>query len=355
MGGTGWAVKEFSWDNKYAGLQVLLSKVAYSTCMNGITCNMLPRLHSFMLSTPIISLLQRQSSSVQMRNFNLRMSSILPNHRHADYILGKNPKSMSYLVGYGQNYPFHAHHRGASIASISILPSLVGCVQGYESWYRRPEGNPNVLFGALVGGPSNNDEFSDDRTNYEQTEPTISGTAPLVGLFSKLQILNGHPDYNWLWKLQWPLKVITQSDQGPTAQLQVSRRPNDRTKLIDDAYTNIYSYDFTDSSPKAQPVLHPQPDVPVKFFHAITESWRVGGLTYYRHKVTVKNVSKKPITDLKLTIENLKGSLWGIYPTQEKNTYEFPKWLKVLKPDSEATFVYVQGGPQAKVSIKSYH
>ncbi|KAK3003370.1 hypothetical protein RJ639_018293 [Escallonia herrerae] len=27
MGGTGWAVKEFSWDNKYAGLQVLLSKV----------------------------------------------------------------------------------------------------------------------------------------------------------------------------------------------------------------------------------------------------------------------------------------------------------------------------------------
>jgi hypothetical protein len=27
MGGTGWAVKEFSWDNKYAGVQTLLSKV----------------------------------------------------------------------------------------------------------------------------------------------------------------------------------------------------------------------------------------------------------------------------------------------------------------------------------------
>lgn len=27
MGGTGWAVKEFSWDNKYAGVQILLSKV----------------------------------------------------------------------------------------------------------------------------------------------------------------------------------------------------------------------------------------------------------------------------------------------------------------------------------------
>lgn len=27
MGGTGWAVREFSWDKKYAGLQILLSKV----------------------------------------------------------------------------------------------------------------------------------------------------------------------------------------------------------------------------------------------------------------------------------------------------------------------------------------
>lgn len=27
MGGTGWAVQQFSWDNKYAGVQILLSKV----------------------------------------------------------------------------------------------------------------------------------------------------------------------------------------------------------------------------------------------------------------------------------------------------------------------------------------
>jgi len=29
MGGTGWAMKEFSWDNKYAGVQILLTKVNY--------------------------------------------------------------------------------------------------------------------------------------------------------------------------------------------------------------------------------------------------------------------------------------------------------------------------------------
>lgn len=34
MGGTGWAVKEFSWDNKYAGVQILLSKVNYLWQLN---------------------------------------------------------------------------------------------------------------------------------------------------------------------------------------------------------------------------------------------------------------------------------------------------------------------------------
>lgn len=99
---------------------------------------------------------------------------------------------MSYLVGYGQNYPTHVHHRGASITSIQVLHSVVGCVQGFETWYYRPGGNPNVIYGALVGGPDKNDNFSDDRSNYEETEPTLSGSAPLIGLFSKLQGLNGN-------------------------------------------------------------------------------------------------------------------------------------------------------------------
>lgn len=101
-------------------------------------------------------------------------------------MLGKNPKSVSYVVGYGQTYPVHVHHRGASIASVSVLHSSVGCLQGFDTWYRRPKANPNVIHGALVGGPTKNDNFSDDRTNYEQTEPTISASAPLVGLLSKL-------------------------------------------------------------------------------------------------------------------------------------------------------------------------
>lgn len=45
LGGTGWAVTEFSWDNKYAGLQVLLSKV-HNTDLSGnhgFTCDVCTR------------------------------------------------------------------------------------------------------------------------------------------------------------------------------------------------------------------------------------------------------------------------------------------------------------------------
>ncbi len=96
-------------------------------------------------------------------------------------------------------------------------------------------------------------------------------------------------------------------------------------------------------------------DAPVQFLHSITSTWTIEKMTYYRHKVKIKNTSQKPITDLKLVIEKLSGPLWGLSPTNEKNIYELPQWQKVLNPAAECIFVYIQGGPQAKVSVLSYH
>lgn len=96
-------------------------------------------------------------------------------------------------------------------------------------------------------------------------------------------------------------------------------------------------------------------EAPVEFLHSITKTWTVGPTTYYRHKVIIKNKSEKPIKDLKLVIEDLSGSIWGLNPTQQRNTYELPQWQKVLQPGSECSFVYVQGGPQAKVTVQSYN
>ncbi|KAF5749878.1 putative endo-1 4-beta-glucanase [Tripterygium wilfordii] len=329
MGGTGWAVKEFSWDNKYAGLQVLLSKVlmegdggAYASTLkqyqakadyfacaclqknDGYNVQKTPgglvyvrEWNNMQYATTSAFLLAVYSDYLSVANTKLTCPEgiVQPQEllnfakSQADYILGQNPKTMSYLVGYGPKYPVHVHHRGASIASIFTLRSMVECVQGFELWYHRSEGNPNVIHGALVGGPDQNDNFNDDRSNYEQTEPTISGTAPLVGLFAKLHSIYGTTD------------------------------------------------------------------VPVKFLHSITSSWTVGTTTYYRHKVIIKNTSAKPVTDLKLVIENLSGSIWGLSPTREKNIYQLPEWLKVINPDSDCSFVYVEEGPQARISIQSYN
>lgn len=103
-----------------------------------------------------------------------------------DYILGSNPMGMSYLVGFGAKYPNRVHHRGASIVSYSQSKAFIGCTQGYDYWYGRQEPNPNVVIGALVGGPDRFDRFRDDRGNFMQTEACTYNTAPLVGVFAKL-------------------------------------------------------------------------------------------------------------------------------------------------------------------------
>ncbi|KAK9025363.1 hypothetical protein V6N11_038232 [Hibiscus sabdariffa] len=344
MGGTGLAVKEFSWDNKYAGLQILLSKVliekkgvAYTSTLklyqakadyfacaclqknDGYNVQLTPgglmyvhEWNNMQYASAASFLLAVYSDSLSAANSELTCpdGQVQPREildfvrSQADYILGKNPKSMSYMVGYGPKYPAHVHHRGASIASISFLPSPVSCVQGFDAWYCRREADPNVIQGALVGGPDRNDNFNDERSNYEQTEPTISASAPLVGLFSKLESLYGNTGPNHKGS-------ATTNNQPPQCE-------------------------------------------PIKFVHSITSKWNVGKTTYYRHKVTMKNTSQKPITGVKLMVRELTGPIWGLSPAANKNTYELPQWLRLLKPGSECSFVYVQEGPQAKVSLLSY-
>ncbi|CAA6666671.1 unnamed protein product [Spirodela intermedia] len=100
--------------------------------------------------------------------------------KQVDYILGKNPANMSYMVGFGERYPQQVHHRGSSLPSVRAHPSPVPCNEGFRYLYSSSP-NPNLLVGAVVGGPDNRDGFSDYRNNYQQTEPATYINAPLVG------------------------------------------------------------------------------------------------------------------------------------------------------------------------------
>lgn len=113
-----------------------------------------------------------------------------------DYILGDNPRATSYMVGYGNNYPRQVHHRGSSIVSIKVNPSFVSCRGGYATWFSRKASDPNVLHGAIVGGPDAYDDFADERDNYEQTEPATYNNAPLLGVLARLH--GGSGGYNQL-------------------------------------------------------------------------------------------------------------------------------------------------------------
>lgn len=96
-------------------------------------------------------------------------------------MLGKNPMEMSYLVGYGNNYPLYVHHRGSSIPA----DANTGCTDGFK-WLESESPNPNVAIGALVGGPFLNESYIDSRNNSMQGEPTTYNSALLVGLLSGL-------------------------------------------------------------------------------------------------------------------------------------------------------------------------
>ncbi|CAN6481776.1 unnamed protein product [Victoria cruziana] len=226
MGGTQIAITEFSWDNKYAGLQILLSKVlmegqggssvptlkryqdkaAYFLCAclqknGGYNVHMTPggllywrewnnmqyvAAASFLLAvySDYLNSTNTQLSCPDGQLYSLDLLKFAESQ--ANYILGKNPISMSYFAGYGNNFPTHVHHRGASIMSMVELPSPVGCTEGFEAWFNHAGNNPNVLVGALVGGPNENDNYVDQRWKYDQSEAATYNTAPLVGLFAKL-------------------------------------------------------------------------------------------------------------------------------------------------------------------------
>lgn len=102
-------------------------------------------------------------------------------HEQVDYILGDNPLGMSYMVGYGRRFPRRIHHRGSSVPSVSAHPARIGCKEG-SRYFLSPNPNPNLLVGAVVGGPNVTDAFPDSRPYFVQSEPTTYINAPLVGL-----------------------------------------------------------------------------------------------------------------------------------------------------------------------------
>lgn len=129
-----------------------------------------------------------------------------------NYILGENPLKMSYIVGYGDKFPRHVHHRGASIPNGKTKYSCTG------GWRWRDSKNPNVhnITGAMVGGPDKFDKFKDLRVNFSYTEPTIAGNAGLVAALVSLTGTGGYGiDKNAIFSAVPPLYPMSPPPPPP--------------------------------------------------------------------------------------------------------------------------------------------
>ncbi len=88
------------------------------------------------------------------------------------YTLGSNPAGRSYVCGFGVNPPVNPHHRNAHGSLTHDISS--------------PTDNRHVLTGALVGGPSADDGYTDSRTDYIRNEVAMDYNAAFTGAVAGL-------------------------------------------------------------------------------------------------------------------------------------------------------------------------
>ncbi|KAJ4960798.1 hypothetical protein NE237_020708 [Protea cynaroides] len=218
-------INEFGWDNKHAGINVLISKEvlmgnadylkSFRQNADAFICSVLPGIsHPQIQYSPGGLIFKAGGSNMQhvtslsflllaYSNYLSHSNKVVPcggtsassaqikrlARRQVDYILGDNPVRISYMVGYGERYPQRIHHRGSSLPSVGAHPAHIGCKEG-SRYYLSPNPNPNVLVGAVVGGPNSTDDFPDSRPYFQESEPTTYINAPLVGL---LAYFSAHP------------------------------------------------------------------------------------------------------------------------------------------------------------------
>ncbi|KAJ6599199.1 glycoside hydrolase family 9 protein [Mycena vulgaris] len=98
-----------------------------------------------------------------------------------DYVLGKNPMSVPYIVGSNPNSPSNPHSAMASggndIGNIDTSPPQ-------EAY---------VLYGAVVGGPDAHGRFYDIRSDWPQTEIALDYNAPMLTL-AAMHVINDTND-----------------------------------------------------------------------------------------------------------------------------------------------------------------
>ncbi|CBY22191.1 unnamed protein product [Oikopleura dioica] len=182
----------FSWDNKVLGCQLLLAQVT----RDDLRENYIDPLHTYckkpdkgeakftekgllfiMKWAPLRYAANSAFLCLMASEYSSRPDSISDFAvDQVNYILGENKFGGSFVIGYGKKYPTRPHHRASSCPG-------PGKPCG-DNYLNRNDANPNLLLGALVGGPDSEDNFKDDRKDYIQNEVALDYNAAYQGLMA---------------------------------------------------------------------------------------------------------------------------------------------------------------------------
>ncbi|GIL94714.1 hypothetical protein Vretimale_930 [Volvox reticuliferus] len=102
------------------------------------------------------------------------------------YMLGSNPQSQSFVVGYKPSSlyksPEKPHHRSSSCNPNYAITCDWNALDAAGP-------NPSVLMGALVGGPGRDDSYVDNRRDYMKNEVALDFNAGFTGALAGLTSL----------------------------------------------------------------------------------------------------------------------------------------------------------------------
>nr|CAH0109264.1 unnamed protein product [Daphnia galeata] len=181
---------EFSWDSKTAGVQVMMAKLTndtlYKTAVKAFCDSKVnqPKTPKGLLFINTWGSLRHASNiayiCLQAADLNinpLAYRQLAKSQIH--YALGDTGRS--FVVGFGVNPPVKPHHASSSCPN---RPAVC-------DWntYGLTTPNPQILYGALVGGPDSTDNYTDDRNNYVTNEVACDYNAGFQGSVAALQSL----------------------------------------------------------------------------------------------------------------------------------------------------------------------
>lgn len=164
-----------------------------------------------------------------------------------EYIIGDNPIGRSYVVGYGENSVKYPHHRAAS-----------GLTMAEDTAEHK-----HVLYGALAGGPDENDEHRDLTADWVYNEVTIDYNAAIVGAAAGLYLYKGD-------KTMKPEENFPPEEKTDDSQLfsgddfWVSGYCSESPESTGAGVTKLTFFVNTDS-------LEPHNDISVRYYFSIKE------------------------------------------------------------------------------------